>query len=35
MSKWIGNFIQIIALHLEVWFGWLFAYNNILPDDLR
>jgi len=31
----VGNFIQVIALTLEVFFPWLFAFNQILPDDLR
>ncbi len=31
----VGNFIQVIALTLEVFFPWLFAFNQILPDALR
>ena len=31
----IGNIMQVIALTLEVFLPWLFAFNQILPDDLR
>lgn len=31
----VGNIMQIVALTLEVFFPWLFAFNQILPTDLR
>ena len=31
----VGNIIQVIALTAEVFFPWLFFFNQILPQDLR
>jgi hypothetical protein len=31
----LGNIIQVIAITWETFFPWAFAFNQILPTDLR